>query len=154
MRVGKHHGVEMAQFLPAFLGEFEVVIHLLLNMRQHVAHDDIANLFELHTCTHQFLHPQSFKLIEVFGCELGKIKLDGCMLLVDPVVEACQFVDARLIRLFVEIDNPAQHDFNCIAHADDFARCIGERLRRTIKDCIIERAILFDFKRLGGCVFV
>jgi hypothetical protein len=27
MRIGQNHGVEMAEFLPAFLGEFQFVIH-------------------------------------------------------------------------------------------------------------------------------
>ncbi len=148
MRIGQNHGVEMAEFLPAFLGEFQFVIHLLLNMRQHVAHDDVADLLKLHACTQQFLHAQRLEIAELMGCKLGQIELDRGMALVYAVIEGFEFIDPHLIGLFIKLDDPPQHDFDRVADADHFAGCIGKRLRGSVEHGGIERAILLDLDRL------
>ena len=54
-----------AELAPALVGEFQPAVELLLHMRQHVAHDDVADLLELDAGADQFLAAQRFRLAEL-----------------------------------------------------------------------------------------
>ena len=55
-------------------------------MRQHIAHDDVADLLELDAGADQFLMAQRLGLGELAGADLGQVELYGRMLAVDAIV--------------------------------------------------------------------
>ena len=142
--VGKHGTVEGAEFLPALLGEFEIARELLLHLRQHVAHDDVADLLELDAGADQFLAAQPLPLRHRPRGGPRQIELGGRMPPVDLVVEGCKLGDAFFVGVLVELDNALKHDVDCLADADDLARGIGQRLLRTVEIVFIERTDPLD----------
>jgi hypothetical protein len=54
--------MQAAQFAPAFGREVEAAVELLAHIDQQVAHDDVADLFELHAGAEQFLRAQRILL--------------------------------------------------------------------------------------------
>ena len=59
--------MEGGKLAPALVGELQPAIELLLHMRQHVAHDDVADLLELDAGADQFLAAQRLVFAELAG---------------------------------------------------------------------------------------
>jgi hypothetical protein len=56
-------------------------------MDEQIAHDDVADLFELDAGAEKFLGPSAFSSLMPAGRDAGQIELDVGMAAVDPVVE-------------------------------------------------------------------
>ena len=62
--ISQHLSVEITEFEPSLIREFELTVHFLLHQRQHVTYDDIADLFQLDAGAEQFLSARDFKVAE------------------------------------------------------------------------------------------
>ena len=84
-------------------------VALLLDMDQHVARDDVADLLKLDAGADQLLTAHRLRLVQLARCGAGEIELDVIVALVDLVVERVEALNIALRLRAEQEDDAGEH---------------------------------------------